>query len=86
MRLLGNRNIERGRLPNQVRNYPTAFLHGHLLCDWISKSMVLEPFDPKRLPFKEPRISPMSIVLKLNGAGSIVVDMSGPCPLADQGS
>ena len=48
--------------------------------------MVLEPFDPKRLPFKEPRISPMSIVLKPNGAGSIVVDMSGPCPLADQGS
>ena len=28
----------------------------------------------------------MSIVLKPNGAGSIVVDMSGPSPLADQGS
>ena len=28
----------------------------------------------------------MSIVLKPNGAGSIVVDMSGLCPLADQGS
>ena len=48
------------------------------MCDWVAKKLVLGLYDPEDLPFLEPRISPMSIAPKPNGAGQIVVDMSAP--------
>ena len=54
------------------------------LCDWIDKKLVLGLYDPDELPFSSPRINPMSLAPKPNGAGCIVVDMSAPHLLVDK--
>ena len=54
------------------------------LCDWIDKKLVLGLYDPDELPFSSPRINPMSLAPKPNGAGRIVVDMSAPHLPADK--
>ena len=71
-----------GRLAFAGKNYATAVAGGKLLCDamcdWVSKGLVLGPYAPDELPFSDPRISPMSLAPKPNGAGRICVDMSAP--------
>ena len=73
------------RLPYVRKNYPTTISRGKLLCDslcnWVSKKLVLGPYDPDSLSFTNPR---MLLAPKLNGAGHIVVDMSAPHLPADR--
>ena len=63
---------------------PLGKLLSDSMCDWVWKKLVLGLYDPDNLLFINPRVSPMSIAPKPNGAGRIVVDMSAPQLPADR--
>ena len=71
------------RLPNGCnKNYSSAYEFGHLmadsLADWCARGLAIGPCKLEELPWPDPKTSPLSIALKPNGSGRVVIDMSAP--------
>ena len=72
----------KARLGSEGRNLKSASELGHLLADsladWVRLELVAGPYKSNEVPWKDCKISPLSVQLKPSGAGRVIVDMSYP--------